>query len=192
MNAKSSVERAAVAGLRGESRIEAAEFARARTEVASTGRLDLLARVELLRCASRVASLDFGACAGFDALATDAAAPEQAYARYLAGLATAADAELLPAAQRALAAGSSSPDAALAAMDDPQSRLIAAAVLLRRGQATPGVISSAVETASSQGWRRPLLAWLKVQQQRASAAGANDEVARIQRRIDLVAPALQR
>ena len=99
---------------------------------------------------------------------------------------------MLPAAQRALAAGSSLPDAALAAMDDPQSRLIAAAVLLRRGQATPGVISSAVETASSQGWRRPLLAWLKVQQRRASAAGANDEVARIQRRIDLVAPALQR
>ena len=101
MNAKSSVERAAVAGLRGESRTEAAEFARARTEVASTGRLDLLARVELLRCASRVASLDFGACAGFDALATDAAAPEQAYARYLPGLATAPDAPNL-AGQSAL------------------------------------------------------------------------------------------
>ena len=80
----------------------------------------------------------------------------------------------------------------LAAVDDAQSRLIAAAVLLRRGQATPGVISAAVETASGQGWRRPLLAWLKVQQQRASAAGASDEAARIQRRIDLVAPAPQR
>jgi hypothetical protein len=69
---------------------------------------------------------------------------------------------------------------------------LAAGVLRRRGLATPGVISAAVETASSQGWRRPLLAWLKVQQQRASAAGSNDEVARIQRRIDLVAPAPQR
>ena len=192
MNAKSSVERAAVAALRGESRIEAVEFARARAEVASTGRLDLLARLELLRCATRVASLDFDACAGFDSLAKDAAAPEQAYARYLAGSATVADAALLPTAHRGLAAGSPSPEAALAAVDDAQSRLIAAAVLLRRGQATPGVISAAVETASGQGWRRPLLAWLKVQQQRASAAGASDEAARIQRRIDLVAPAPQR
>jgi hypothetical protein len=70
--------------------------------------------------------------------------------------------------------------------------LIAAAVLLRRGQATPDVIAMAVETASGQGWRRPLLAWLRLDQQRASAAGASDEVARIQRRIDLVAPAPRR
>lgn len=188
MNAKASAERATQAWLTGDQRVEAAEFARARREVASTGQPALLARVELLRCAGRVAALDVGPCAGFDALATDAAPADQAYARYLAGGSTAADATLLPEVHRPFAAGSVSPDAALAAITDPLSRLVAAGVLLQRSQATPGVIAQAVDTASAQGWRRPLLAWLKVQQARAQAAGVADEVARIQRRIDLMAP----
>lgn len=186
MNAKSSTERAAEAWLRGDSRVEAAEFARARSEVASTGRADLLARVELLRCATRVASLDVEPCKGFEALAADAAPAEQAYARYLSGRSTAADAALLPEAHRPFAAGSAAPDAAVAAIPDPLTRLVAAGALFQRSQATPGVIAQAVDTASAQGWRRPLLAWLKVQQARAQAGGAVDEAARIQRRIDLL------
>lgn len=188
MNAKASTERATQAWLTGDLRVEAAEFARARREVAATGRPDLAARVELLRCAGRVAALVVEPCAGFEALAADAAPAEQAYARYLAGRSTAADAALLPEAHRSLAGGSASPDASLAAITDPLSRLVAAGALFQRAQTTPGVIDQAVETASAQGWRRPLLAWLKVQQARAQAAGAADEVARIQRRIDLIAP----
>lgn len=188
MNAKASAERATQAWLTGDQRVEAAEFTRARREVASTGQPALLARVELLRCAGRVAALDLGPCAGSDALAADAAPAEQAYARYLVGRSTAADATLLPEVHRPFAAGSASPDAALAAIADPLSRMVAAGVLFQRSQATPGVIAQAVDTASAQGWRRPLLAWLKVQQAQAQAGGAADEVARIQRRIDLVAP----
>lgn len=188
MNAKASAERATQAWLTGDQRVEAAEFARARREVATTGRPDLAARVELLRCAARVAALDVEPCVGFEALAADAAPAEQAYARYLAGRSTAADAALLPEAHRPLAAGSAAPDAALAAIADPLSRLVAAGALFQRSQASPGVVAQAVETASTQGWRRPLLAWLKVQQARAQAAGTADEGARIQRRIDLVVP----
>ncbi len=186
VNAKSSIERATDAGLRGDIGIEGAEFARARAEVARTGQPALMARLELLRCATQVAALDFAPCSGYEALAGDAALPEQAYARYLEGQATPADAALLPLAHRSLASQPTAPDAALSAITDPQSRLIAAGVLLRRSQATPGVIEQAVATASSQGWRRPLLAWLGVQQQRAQAAGAAQEAARIQRRIELV------
>lgn len=188
MNAKASAERATQAWLTGDQRVEAAEFARARREVASTGQPALAARAELLRCAGRVAALVVEPCAGFEALAADATRADQAYARYLAGRSTAADAALLPEAHRALAAGSDAPDTALAAITDPLSRLVAAGALFQRSQATPGVIALAVDTASAQGWRRPLLAWLKVQQSRAQAAGASDDVARIQRRIDLVAP----
>jgi len=189
MNAKGSAERAAQAWLSGNSRVEAAEFARAHSEVGATGRADLLARLELLRCATRVASLEIGPCKGFETLATDAAPAEQAYARYLAGRSQALDAAWLPEPHRPFAAGSTAPDAALAAIPDPLSRLVAAGALFQRSQATPGVIAQAVDAASAQGWRRPLLAWLKVQQARAQAGGAVDEVARIQRRIDLVAPA---
>ncbi len=186
MNAKGSLERAADAWLRGDNTIEMAEFARARAEVARTGRPDLVARIELLRCATRVAALDLTPCTGFEAVAQDAAPAEQAYARYLAGTAQVADAALLPESQRSLAAGAAAPDPALTAIGDPLSRLVAAGVLLRREQATPGVIEQAVNTASAQGWRRPLLAWLGVQQQRAQASGATQEAARIQRRMDLV------
>ena len=186
LNAKTSIERATDAALRGDTRIEAAEFARARAEVARTGQPALMARLELLRCANRVAALDFAPCSGFDALIADAAAPEQAYARYLAGEAMPDDAALLPPAHRSLVSQDAAPDAALAAITDPLSKLIAAGVLLRRSQATPGVIEQAVNTASGQGWRRPLLAWLGVQLQRAQAVGAAQEAARIQRRIDLV------
>lgn len=186
LNAKGSAERAAQAWLSGDSRVEAAEFARARHEVASTGRADLVARVELLRCATRVASLVFEPCSGFDALAADAAPAEQAYARYLSGQARPADAALLPPAHRPLASSPAAPDAALAAIEDPLSRLVAAGVLLQRGQASPAVMEQVVQAASSQGWRRPLLAWLRLQQQHAVAAGARDEGARLQRRIELM------
>lgn len=188
MNARTSAERAAEAWLVGDARIEAVEFARARREIASTGRADLLARAELLRCATRVASLVFEPCAGFDALAQDAAPAEQAYARYLQGAATPADAALLPEVHRGLV-GNAAPDAAVTAIKDPLSQLVAAGVMLKSGRATPAVIATAVDTASARGWRRPLLAWLMLQRERAQAAGATEEAARLQRRIDLVAPA---
>jgi hypothetical protein len=45
----------------------------------------------------------------------------------------------------------------------------------------------ATETASAQGWRRPLLAWLGVQAARAEQAGAAEEAQRIRRRMALAA-----
>ncbi|MBL8339797.1 MAG: hypothetical protein JNM97_23735, partial [Rhodoferax sp.] len=58
--------------------------------------------------------------------------------------------------------------------------------LLQTGRADPAVIALATETASAQGWRRPLLAWLGVQAQRAAAAGDGAEAERIRRRMALV------
>ncbi|MGP1679563.1 MAG: hypothetical protein ACTS6J_20720 [Burkholderiales bacterium] len=163
----------------------AQEFAYARAEIARTGRLDLLARAELVRCAARVASLDFGDCTGFEALAADAGAAERAYADFLAGRWQGLDASLLPAQHRALLAGAADAGA-LARIADPMSRLVAAGVLFRMGSLSPAGIAAAAETASANGWRRPLLAWLGVQAKRAQAAGDQAEAARIHRRIELV------
>ena len=183
MNAKSAMERAQNAYLEGDSRVEAVEFARARKEISSTGRADLVARIELARCATRVASLVFEDCSGFTALAPDAPAAERAYAAYLAGRAQAPDVPLLPEQHRRIALGSAPAD--VMTMADPLARLVAAGVLLQTSRADPALIASAIDTASAQGWRRPLLAWLGVQQQRAQAAGDTAEAARIQRRISL-------
>ncbi len=183
MNAHGSAQKALDAYLSGNARVEKLEWERARAEVARTGRPDLLARLELLRCAAQVASLVVEPCAAFEALRQDAAAPERAYADYLAGRSLAApDAALLPAAQRAVAAPGSG-GAALAAIEDPLSRLVAAGVLLQTGRADPAAIATATDTASAQGWRRPLMAWLLLQVQRAEAAGDTAAAERLRRRV---------
>ena len=184
LNAQGAIERAQDAYLSGNSAIEAVEFARARSEVTRTGRADLLARTELVRCATRVASLVLEPCLAYEVLAQDAAPAEQAYASYLAGQVAPAQIPLLPAQHRALALPGAR-GAAVAALDDPLSRLVAAGVLMRRGQADPLTITTAIDTASSQGWRRPLLAWLGVQAQRAEQAGDLQALERIRRRISL-------
>jgi len=184
MEAKTAMERAVAAYLEGNSRVEAQEFARARSELSSTGRSDLMARAELLRCASRVASLVLEPCAGFEALRPDAPATERAYADYLAGQLQPQDMALLPAAQRAAAAAGADA-AALKAISDPLSQLVAAGVMFRAGRASPAVLQQAVDTASGQGWRRPLLAWLGVQLQLAEKGGDSEAAARLRRRIAL-------
>jgi hypothetical protein len=187
-NAKSSLDRAVSAWLGGNSRAEAQEFAAVRAEVASTAQPALVARVELVRCAAHVASLDLDPCRGYEAVAVDAPPAERAYAAYLAGAATPAEATLLPPQHRAVAAATTPAAgvAALAGIDDPLARLVAAAVLLRGGRASPESVARAVDTASAQGWRRPLLAWLKVQLRGAEASGDGDAAERIRRRIQLV------
>jgi hypothetical protein len=189
-NAKSAIEDAMAAHLRGDTRIEASALARARAEVSRTSRPDLLARVELMRCAAQVASLEFGPCEGFERLRADAASAERAYADYLAGRPLPRNQiERLPAAQQAAASalgGGSVSAAQLQQIADPLSRLVAIAVLFQAGRADPSAMALAADTASQQGWRRPLLAWLEVQTQRAQKAGAAEEAARLQRRIELV------
>ena len=179
LSAKAASERATAAYLAGNGRVAPAELARARSEVGRTGRVDLLARVELTQCAAQVASLVFGPCAGFEPLRADAPAAERAYADYLAGRpASASDAALLPEAHRGTAA--------LAAIADPLARLIAAGVRFQTDRADPATIQTAIDTASAQGWRRPLLAWLNVELRRAEAAGASDAVQQLRRRIAIV------
>ena len=139
-----------------------AEFRAARSELGRTGRPDLVARAELVRCAVRAASLEFDECPGFERLRDGAGPEELAYANYLSGKATHKTG------------------------DEPLSRLVGHAVQLRAGAITPAGIAAAVEIASAQGWRRPLLAWLGVQLERAEQAGDSETAARLRRRIDLV------
>lgn len=185
----SASERATEAYLTGRPRIEQVEFARARSDIARTGKADLAGRVELMHCAARVASLVLEACEGFDKLAADAGAGERAYADYLAGRLRPADAALLPPVHREVIQGGAG---AVQAIANPLSRLVAAGVLFRMGQADPAVIALAIDTASAQGWNRPLLAWLSVQLRRVELAGDTLEAARIKRRIELVLPATPR
>jgi hypothetical protein len=148
--------------LRGETAAAEAEFVRAKNELRATGRGDLLARAELIRCAVRTASLEIDDCPAFEKLRADAGAEELAYADFLAGR------------------------AARAAAEDPLSKLVSLGVQFKSDKATPETINAAVDLSSAQGWRRPLLAWLGVQEKRAEAAGDRAAAERIRRRIELV------
>ena len=186
LESKGAMERAVAAYLEGNSRVEAAELARARLEISSTGRVDLMARAELLSCASRVASLVFEPCAGFEKLRQDAPPAERAYADYLTGKLQPQDINLLPKNQQISAqAQSIRAQQAIESIADPLAKLVAAGTALQAGNASPALVQAAVDAASSQGWRRPLLAWLGVQLKLAEASGNRPEAERIQRRIAL-------
>lgn len=161
-NAKSSLDAFQQAYLRGESRVAEAEFARAKVELSSTGNPALVARAELLRCAARAASLEFDDCPGFERLRADAGPEELAYADYLAGRVD------RPVGEEVF------------------SKLVFFGVKLRGEKITPPEIAAAIDMSSAQGWRRPLLAWLGVQERRAEAAGDREALERIRRRIALV------
>ena len=180
-DAKGALDAAVDDYLKGSTAAAQSEFRDARRATSSTGRADYVAQVELVRCAAQVASLDFDDCPGYAALAPEATQAQRAYADYLYGRWQGLDAALLPEQHRpVLATGQ------VAAVADPLARLVAAGALFKAGRMTPQVIVLAIDTASQQGWRRPLLAWLGVQAQRAEAAGDAQEVQRIQRRIALV------
>jgi hypothetical protein len=161
-NAKSSLDAFQQAYLRGDTRVAEAEFRLARSELASTGSAAQVARAELVRCAVRTASLEFDDCPGFEKLRADAGPEELAYADFLSG------------------------KNEKAASDDALSKLVAAGVKMKTSRATPQDIAAAVEISSGQGWRRPLLAWLGVEEKRAQAAGDAAALERIRRRIALV------
>ena len=98
------------------------------------------------------------------------------------------DIALLPEQYRRVATAGLGSDAALTALKDvadPLSRLVATGVLLQGGRANPAAIALAVDTASAQGWRRPLLAWLGVQLALAEKAGDQASAEQLRRRIAL-------
>lgn len=170
------------AWLAGDGRVAARELAIARREAGRTGSAEPLARVELTACALRIASLAAEDCPQVQPLLQDAGTAARAYADYLAGQWEYLDRAQLPPAQRGVPVGGDAV-AVLAGIDEPLSRLLAAALLLRAGRLPPAGIELAIETASQQGWRRPLLAWLAVDRDRRLAAGDSEGAAERQRRI---------
>lgn len=193
-----AADRATEADLTGHARVAHAEWARAEQQAARSALPEQVARVRLARCAAQRASLDWSACAGLEPLLPDASPALQAYARYLQGQPSPADVALLPTAQQAVArhvlrreatTEKMAPmESALRAVADPHARLLAASVLVRSGQGSPVVLALAVDTASAQGWTRPLLAWLELQRQAAELAGQVQEAQRLRRRLDVLAP----
>ena len=188
-NAQSALQNASTAYLTGNARVEEQDFARTLRELRATGRADLVANAELTRCAARAASLVFDDCPAYLPLAIDAGAEQRAYADYLAGRWQGLNVAMLPKHHAGVVANPATA-AALSQTKDPLSLLIAAGMLLKHGNLTQPALDEitllAIQTASNQAWRRPLLAWLGVQIKSAESKGDAAQVASLKRRIDLI------
>jgi hypothetical protein len=183
-----SLERFRQQYLEGNSRPAERSFAEAKAAVASTGRPELAARAELVRCALGTAALDVDACLGFESIKSDATTEDQAYGDFVSGQLRERDARGLPSPYRSVATArdEAARNKAMQQIEDPVSRLVAAGVLFRLAQLSPEGLTTAIDTASAQGYRRPLLAYLNVQARRAETTGDTAALQSIQKRIDLV------
>ena len=204
----SATQAATRAFLAGQSKVADIQFAQAKQAVSSTGKLEEVIKLTLLRCALEAAALTQTPCEEIEGIGTymsalDAASQTalRSYGRYLQGAALDEDERRsLPSGQTAMAdhlalatGGGKATTQVLLAIEQPLSRLVAAGVWLRQQPASQNVplavIAVAVDTASEQGWRRPLAAWLALQVRSARAAGDAVLERRALTRLEVVLPA---
>jgi hypothetical protein len=186
------IERYQKHALLGENTLAERYFQQAVVATGGAGRVAETARLWLVRCATRRAMLIDDACAEYAELAAVAPdAADQAYYRFLTLHWDGLDVAQLPPRHRDLVrAPAGTRQAVPGKTDEPLARLLGASLLVMRQEADAGTLEIATETASSQGWRQPLLTYLKLQQQHAVAQGNLAEQARLARRIQLVEQSL--
>jgi len=167
-------------------------FRRAVEEIKKGGDADLLGKAWLTRMALQVAvreELEEG-----EYLKTENAEAVPAnrnFYRFLKGDAATVEVSLLPEPYRPFWMAFRSGDAAkaavaIAAIEDPLSRLIATGLAVRRGLEKEVILRTAVETASQNGWKRALLAWLERLKSSHEAAGDAAKASAIKSRIDMM------
>ncbi|MHB1186391.1 hypothetical protein [Thiobacillus sp.] len=186
------IERYQKHALLGENTLAERYFQQAVGATGGAGRVSETARLWLVRCATRRAMLIDDACSEYAELARIAPnAADQAYYRFITLRWDGLDVAQLPAQHRDLVrAPAGMRHAVPGKIDDPLARLLDASLLVMRQEADATTLEVAVETASERGWRQPLLTYLKLQQEQASARGNLPEQARLARRIQLVEQSL--
>lgn len=186
------IERYQKHALLGENILAERYFQQAVAATGGAGRVAETARLWLVRCATRRAMLIDDACAEYAELAgVEPDAADQAYYRFITLRWDALDVALLPPQHRDLlrSPAGKRPEV-LGKIDEPLARLLDASLLVMRQESDAATLVVAAETASSQGWRQPLLTYLKLQQEQAISQGNLPEQARLARRIQLVEQSL--
>lgn len=167
-------------------------FRKAVAEIKKGGDADLLGKAWLTRMALQVAvreELEEG-----EYLKTEAAEAVPAnrnFYRFLKGDAATVDVSLLPEPYRPFWMAFRSGDAAkaavaIAAIEDPLPRLIAAGLAVSHRLENDAILQITVETASQNGWKRALFAWLERLQSSHEAAGDAAKASAIRARIDMM------
>jgi predicted small lipoprotein YifL len=186
------IERYKKHALLGDNTLAERYFQQAISATGGAGRVADTARLWLVRCATRRAMLIDDRCAEYAELARIEPIPtDYAYYQFLILDWDAMDVSQLPSQHRDLVRASAERrQETLKRIDDPLARLLDASLLVMRRESDPSTLALATETASSQGWRRPLLTYLKLQEAQAIAQGDAAVQARLVQRIRLVEKSL--
>ena len=186
------IERYQKHALLGENTLAERYFQQAVSATGGAGRVAETARLWLVRCTTRRAMLIDDACAEYAELAAMAPnAADQAYYQFVTLRWDGLDVALLPEQHRDLVrTPAGKRHEVLGRINDPLARLLDTGLLVMRQEADAATLALATETASEQGWRQPLLTYLKLQQEQAAAQGDVAEQARLARRIQLVEESL--
>ena len=141
-------------------------FVKARREMAAGNDLSILTIAYLTKYSLHTASLESFDSSEFAKLyGLEPNAVDMAYCHFLKGNFSAVDARALPSRYTGVLKAALSKDLTaaareIAAVDDPLSRLIACGVWVRYLPSDETILQMAIATASANGWRRPLWAYL--------------------------------
>lgn len=193
VDAADLVERYQKHALLGENTLAERYFQQAIAATGGAGRITETAQLWLVHCATRRAMLIDDPCAEYVELARiEPHAANAAYFQFLTLHWESVDIALLPRQhQRLVSAQAAARPGLLISIDDPLARLLDASLLVMRKEADASTLKLATAAASDQGWRQPLLTYLKLQHKQASARGDAPELARLTQRIQLVEQSLE-
>ncbi len=185
----SQIEKFKKAELKGENKLADRYFEQALAATGSAARIEETAKLHLIRCATRQASLSFESCNGYLELSKlGGSAEDENYHRFITGQWDRIEVGKVPVQYRDLVANRDAvknPDI-LRKIEDPLSRLIAISITVIRKQTDDSILNLAADTASEQGWSKPLLVYLKLLENRASLRDDKAAVEKLRTRIKLV------
>ena len=178
--------------LSGENKIAAIQFKAAINEIRKSGDLEILSMAYLIRMALQATvleNMDDDEYLKIDAL--QPSLPNRSFYAFLKGEINQVDDSLLPQHYRGFckalrqSAGAESLQE-IEKMEDPLSQLIALGIIVRLRQANEDVLKKAIDVASAQGWKKPLLVYLDRLQSYYEGKKDTDKATGIQQRIKLI------
>lgn len=179
--------------LEGDLRIANLHFLKAVEEIKKSGDPDILAKAYLIRMGVESAALDEIKAEGFlKADAVESNVENLSYYHLMTGRLEAVRVDALPPTYRELyrALGREGDRAgvgkAVGAIEDPISRLIACGIAVRAERADEEVLKIAVDTASQQGWKKALTAYMERLRDYYATRGMDERAVGIGKRLDLI------
>lgn len=178
--------------LRGDEILAEKSFRRALEEIRTSGDIDAMAKAYLIRYAVRTAALEAFDDREYLRLAADRSGlPHAHYYAFLKGSFAEVDVDRLPVQYRpflkALLNGNPGDiEREAIRIEDPLSRLIAAGLIVRARQAGEPLLNEAIETASGQGWKKPLLAYLTKLDRYYDSEKETSKAAEVRKRLEWI------